>query len=251
MKTTKFVCLFSCALAFGEEVDLSLFEKRYFSQNGEDGVLEKIFELIGADSKYYVEFGVEGGYECNTRYLRQEYGWMGLMMDAGNENPVINLHREYITAENINDLFRKYRVPTKIDLLSIDIDYNDFHVWKAIEGRYTPRVVVIEYNATHLPDEDKIVFYDPQTFWDGSNYFGASILALYKLAREKKYSLVYAEKMGVNLFFIRDDVLQNCSFTFKNVNDVEKIYRYPRYGSGPNGGHPADPKNRPYMRAEN
>jgi len=103
------------------------------SQNGEDGVLEAIFGRIGTTNKYYVEFGVEDGKERNTRFLEERYGWQGLLMDGGHANASINLQREFVTAENIEALFRKYRVPVEPDLLSIDLDGNDYHVWKAIE----------------------------------------------------------------------------------------------------------------------
>jgi hypothetical protein len=232
-----------------QRIDLGNYEKKTYSQNGEDGIIEKIFEIIGTVSKYYVEFGAENGVECNTRNLRQKHHWQGLLMDGGYQNLSINLQKAFINAENINQLFHRYGVPFDFDLLSIDIDYNDFHVWNALSDRYRPRVVVIEYNATHLPFEDKVVEYGPNTRWDGTNYFGASIRSYYLLGRKKAYSLVYAENHGVNLFFIRDDVLKECSATFKNVNCVSQLYKYPRYGSGPNGGHPVDPLNRSYSRA--
>ena len=89
-------------------LDLARFEKKIYSQNGEDGVLQKIFTLIGTTNKYYVEFGVEDGRECNTRILRGS--WTGLLMDGGYEDLEINLHQEFITAENVVDLFKKYDV---------------------------------------------------------------------------------------------------------------------------------------------
>lgn len=232
-------------------IDLSKYEKKVTSQNGEDGVIEAIFSYIGKRSTYYVEFGTQDGSECNTRCLRNK-GWKGLLMDGDFQNSKINLHKEWITSENINSLFEKHHVPRQIDLLSIDIDYNDFYVWQAI-SRISPRVVVIEYNSTHLPHEDKVVLESPGGGWDGSNYFGASILALYNLGRSKGYSLVYAEKNGVNLFFVRDDVLQKLAASkkkFQHVNNVNAIYRPPGYGSGPNGGHTADAYNRPYLTSK-
>lgn len=232
-------------------IDLNEYEKKIYSQNGEDGVIEKIFEIIGTVSKDYVEFGVENGQECNTSYLRQHQHWQGLMMDGRYQDPAINLQKEFISAENINQLFQHYKVPLEFDLLSIDIDYNDFYVWKAINDQYRPRVVVIEYNASHLPYEDKVVKYDPTAQWDSSNYFGASILAYCKLAQKKGYSLVYAENRGVNLFFIQDDVLNECKVIFKDINCVDRIYKHSNFGrNGPNGGHPADPLNRAYVTAE-
>ncbi len=227
-------------------IHLEDFEKKIYSQNGEDGVIIKLIETLGTDSKYYVEFGVQGGEQCNTRYLREHMGWKGLMMDMDFSNPSIGLEKEVVTAENINNLFAKYHVPENLDLLSIDIDYNDFHVWHAIDSKYAPRIVVIEFNGTHLPNEDKVVPYNPRKYWDRCNYFGASILALYNLAKEKGYSLVYVENKGVNLFFVRSDILKNCPYSFPNVNRVKKLYKKPKYGGGPNGGHGPDDKNRPY-----
>ncbi len=238
----------SASLHATEIIDLSKSEFKVYSQNGEDGVIQKIFQSIGTTSKYYVEFGGQDGVQCNTRYLR-EAGWQGLLMDGSYNIPKINLYQEFITAANINALFAKYHVPEEFDLLSIDIDFNDFYVWKAIEG-YHPRVVVIEYNGAHLVDEDKVVIYDAYGKWDRTNYFGASLLALYNLGRFKGYSLVYANANGVNLFFIRDDILsafETSSGKFKHTNNVKAIYQPAQYGRGPNGGHPQDPKMRPYV----
>jgi len=249
------VSLLISTYAFGVHIsaptiDLSRYEKKIYSQNGEDGILKEIFEIIGSKSKYYVEFGVETGKECNTRYLRKKYGWQGLMMDGNHQKPSINLKKEFITPENINQLFEHHNVPFDFDLLCIDIDYNDFYVWNAISDRYHPRVVVIEYNASHLPNEDKVVKYNPVAVWDGSNYYGASILAYYLLGQKKGYSLVYADNCGVNLFFIRNDVLNKSPVTFKDINNVNQLYKPPRYGKDPNGGHCADRFNREYLKAK-
>ena len=243
-----FCLAITCTIGHAESVDLRDFEDRVFSQQGEDGIIDKIFSIIGTDSKYCVEFGGCDGVTCsNTRRLLTYEGWNGVLFDGSHHNPDISLYQEFLTAENINDVFEKYAVPPHLDLLSIDIDFNDFHVWRAIDKKYQPRLVVIEYNATFLPDEDRVVFYEPYAVGDGTNYFGASILAFYILARSKGYSLVYAEKMGVNLFFVRDDLLTD--HPFKNVNDVTALYMFPKYGTGPNEDmykiHSIDPTPQP------
>lgn len=208
------------------EIDLSLYEKRFISQNGEDGVLQKIFDLIGTTNKYYVEFGAGQGHFCsNTKYFREKYGWNGLLLEGScQENPSINLHKEFITAENICDLFKKYNVPQEFDFISIDIDRNDFYVWKALSPYYKPRVVIIEFNSLFNSNEDKVIKYDSQAMWDASEYSGASILALFNLGRKLGYSLVHQESNAINLFFIRDDVIESSKIKFKNVNIVSKIY---------------------------
>jgi hypothetical protein len=99
-------------------------ELKVYSQNGEDGVLLWIFANIGTANHppRFVEFGTESGIQCNTRFLRHHVGWQGLMMDGGNDIPAINLHKEMISAKNINDLLAKYQTPVLLDILSIDVE---------------------------------------------------------------------------------------------------------------------------------
>lgn len=225
--------------------DINPHERRTYSQNGEDGIIEHIFSRIGTTNKFFVEFGVGDGSECNCRYLLEKKGWNGLMMDAGffNETKVVNeivrkaapflkskkdhhvdVKNEIITAENVQSLFRKYNVPKEFDLLSIDIDYNDYWVWKAITD-YLPRVVIIEYNSSVPPTESKVVPYDPKAKWRHTNYFGASLLALSKLASKKGYSLVGCDNNGVNAFFCRSSLVKGI-----RLKDISDAYRPPGYG---------------------
>jgi len=241
-----FLFLLSPILAFSA-VDLSESECQFYSRNGEDGVLVKIFKLIKPSSRFCIDLGATDGFTGSNTVLLRWQGWGCLLLDKKYDIPQNHLHEEFITKENVNDLLSKYSAPVDADLLCIDMDYNDFYIWKAMDEKYKPVVVVIRYNGTHLAHEDKVVQYRPYFCGDGSNYFGASILALYHLGRAKGYSLVYAEKNGMNLFFIREDVLLKNHLVFKDMNDVEKLYRKPNYGTGPNGGYRQDPKNRPYL----
>lgn len=233
-------------------MDLSLFENKIFSQNGEDGITVKLLELIYDNhvDNFYIEFGVNNGIECNTRILREKYIWKGLQMDGGYENDIINLKKEFIMKENIIQLFKKYNVPQRINLLSVDIDFNDFYCLKEILENYECDIIICEYNATHLPNEDKIVIYNKDERWDGSNYFGASLLSLDKLGKKYNYSLIYCDKNGVNCFFIHNNIINSKNLQIKNIEDITKIYKPPLYGNGPNGGHIQDTYNRPYISFE-
>lgn len=168
-------------------------------------------------------------------------------MDGNHFNYSINLRKEWITKENIIDLFKKYNVPEIINLLSVDIDFNDFYCLKEILSVYKCDIIICEYNGTHLPNEDKVIIYDKSGFWDGTNYYGASLLSLNKLARKYNYTLIYCDNAGVNCFFINNSIMNNKNLSFKDIGNINKIYKRPRYGTGPNGGHPSDIKNRKYI----
>lgn len=229
-------------------IDISHKELTVHSESGEDGILFELFNIFGVSNRFYVEFGAEDGTQCNTRALKEMAAFKGVLFDMNRENEDINLYKHTVTTENIIELFRQYNVPEEFDLLSVDIDSHDFYVLHEVLKVYRPRFFICEYNATHLADEDKVVLRSATEF--SGNYFGASILAYYNLARKYGYSLVYANNKGVNLFFVKDDVLVNSIYSIKDINNVAAIYKTPKYGKGPNGGHPADPLNQEYVTSD-
>ncbi|MAE93892.1 MAG: hypothetical protein CL910_04465 [Deltaproteobacteria bacterium] len=183
--------------------DLRPHERQVYSQFGEDGVLEHIFECIGTTNRRFVEFGAKDGVSLsNTANLRLHHGWTGLLMDAAASRSDELVSHAFIDAENVNALFAKHGVPERFDLLSIDIDGNDYWVWKAID-LFTPRVVVIEYNIFFQLDDCRTMPYDAQHVWqEGSCYHGASLAALRKLGHEKGYALVHTDAWAPNAFFV-------------------------------------------------
>ena len=223
-------------------------EKTLYSESGEDGILFELFKIYGVTNKFYVEFGAEDGSQCNTKALRIMNKFQGILFDSSYENIDINLYKHFINEENVLQLFQEYKVPDNFDLLSVDIDSHDFYVLNKILTKYTPRIFVCEYNATHFPDQDKVIKKNETNFV--GNYFGASILAFYNLGKHHDYSLVYANNKGVNLFFVHNDVINNSIYTIPDINDVDKIYKTPKYGNGPNGGHFQDPLQRDYVTSE-
>lgn len=235
-------------------INLQEFEKKVFSQNGEDGIIEKLNELLNKNPKYFVEFGVEDAKECNTRYLcYHDKLWSGLLMDSQHENTNINLQKEFITKDNILSLFEKHQVPKHINLLSIDIDFNDYYILKEILQHYTMDIIICEYNASLTSKEDKVVVYNENHYWDYTNYFGASLLAYTKLCNNFNYSLIYCEENGVNCFFLHNNFVKKLkeeqNLEFLNINNVDLLYKTPKYGFTKNG-HPMDTQNRQYLSSD-
>jgi hypothetical protein len=196
--------------------DLSRYELRVFSQNGEDGVLIEILNRIGVTHRYFVEFGIQEGVEGNCILLADVLGWSGLFLEADPElfgvvsrkyagTPVTVL-RELVTADRFDAILGSAGVPVDLDVLSNDIDGNDIYVWEAL-STHKPRVVVIEYNSGIRHDGPVAQPHDPDRVWDGGSAFGSTVAALEAVGRRKGYTLVHTELTGTNAFFVRDDLV--------------------------------------------
>ena len=171
---------------------------RDYSQNKEGILLKELFDKIGTESRYAVEFGAGDGVSLSNIKGLVELGWEGLQME-GIVEPTSNVKEEFITKDNINDLFKKYNVPHNVDLVSIDIDGNDYWVWK--ELNYAPNVVIIEYNSNFALGENYALIYNEKHVFDG--FYSASISAYIELAKAKGYFL-YREVNFCNLVFVKD-----------------------------------------------
>ena len=211
-------------------------EMKYCSQHGEDGIIDYIFSKIGVTNQYFVEFGAETGLENNTAHLASHKHWGGLLIEGDinkykqlitvteilsriNNSRNITTQYSFVTAENINNIFSENNVPNKFDFLSIDIDGNDYYIWKALRN-YRPRLVVIEYNATFAPPLEWVQKYDSNYTWDGSFLFGASLKSLEILGKELGYSLIGTESFGVNAFFLQTEICNEFGFNRMNAEDA-------------------------------
>lgn len=205
--------------------ELEQYESKRFSQNGEDGVIAEIFKRIGTTNKFCVDLGAYNAVESSNVAALIEDGWEGILIDGSaiSANPLIEVKNHFITAENVNDLLENYDCPTIFDFLSIDLDGNDYWVWKALT--YRPRVLVIEYNGHFEAATSTTIQYDAKFEFKWTDYFGATLSALEKLGKQNGYRLVYADKSGCNAFF----VLNAYSSKFENKS-AEELWHPLFYG---------------------
>ena len=233
---------------FNNPLCLDSYGYKVYSQNDEDGILSEIFNRIGTTNKKFIEFGVENGLECNTHYLLLQ-GWSGLWIDGDDENyHQINkrfytaiktnkllTYNDYVTCSNINNILAACNFSGEIDLLSIDIDGNDYHVWESIK-EISPRVLTIEYNAKIPPNCEWVMAYDPTYIWDNSDKHGASLKSMEILSEMKGYQLVGTNISGVNAFFVRKDLINN---NFYTPATSEHLYNPARFSLKFSNGHPS------------
>ncbi len=173
------------------------------SQSGEDGLFEKIFEIIGEGNKYVVDFGAGDGEGLSNSFnLIHNKGWGGLLIEPGapfaklaemyKSNSKVTVVNDIVGFDDTNKLdahLEKANAPKTPDLVSIDIDGCDVHVWQDCR-RYRSRVICIEFN--HFAPLD--VYMVPPR--DLSLNIGASLLATAEIGRELGYELVATTNMN-------------------------------------------------------
>lgn len=198
------------------------YEFSLFSQNGEDGVLKYLFSEVGFTSRLFLEFGFSVVENNSLRLILHE-GFGGVFID-GNDLPVREFNRaaqsstisdvhainSILNLGNLETTIVESGFPHEIDLLSIDVDGNDYWFWEALVF-LSPRIVAIEYNAG-LGSELAIVVpcdphFDRLTKHPSGHYFGASITSLEKSGKKKGFHLVGYGSEGINAFFVSENCL--------------------------------------------
>ena len=191
-------------------------EYSIFSQHGEDGVLAFLMDKL-SKNKTFFEIGFHAT-ESNCLNLAVNNGFTGCFVDAekGHCSKALSLYKKlnldvdvinsYIN-KNINEIYGEKYVNKEVDVFSIDVDGIDYWVWKYLDAN--PRVVVVEYNSLIDIVKGSATVPYSETFDNKgiSYYHGASLSAFNNLAKKKGYTLVYCESVGVNAFYVRNDLL--------------------------------------------
>lgn len=228
---------------------LAAVEFRVFSQFGEDGIIQHLVHRCGLARELhtFVEFGASDYEESNTRFLLMSDDWRGLVLDGSADNIAhvrarpwfwrheLTAAQAFVTAENIDGLIAGHGYSGDIGLLSIDIDGNDYWVWRAIRS-VNPVIVVAEYNSLFGGEHPVTIPYDA-SFARGkahySNlYWGASLPALERVAREKGYVCVGSNSAGNNVFFVRRDFAARVRAVSPGDAYVRARFRESRDASG-------------------
>ncbi len=184
--------------------------KNVTSENGEDGIIEHIFEALSVSRGFCVDIGAcDGKKWSNSWNLIANKGWQGLLIEADSDafkqltvnykdNAKASCVNVHVTSETLNLLLDKHKVPQNFDLLTIDVEGNDYHLFAALE-RYTPTVAVIDFNPSVANDIRFIQENNEQA------HYGASLLSLIELASRKGYTL--AAVTDWNAIFARNEAL--------------------------------------------
>ena len=191
-----------------------------YSQFGEDGILYFLCNRLDMRRPRILELGVGNFEECNSRFLAEHLQADVVVVDARTDliksvkalplfwkNHLLPIE-EWITPESIRALQETAKeFMGGIDILSIDIDGNDYWVAKEIDFREI-EIVVVEYNpffgcrrAISVPRDDTFDRRTAHFTWD---YYGASLLAYVHLLEGHNFTFVGTNRQGTNAFFVKN-----------------------------------------------
>jgi hypothetical protein len=170
-----------------------------WSQCGEEGYIKYILDNIPHE-RFLVDIGASDGYSnSNTRYFIEQ-GYDAILLDGSNRGSK-EVKQEWITAENICDVLKKYDCPKEFGLLSIDIDGNDSYIIEEILKEYRPSLIVAEINGTIPKGISKTIVYNPDHRFENDNYYGFSFDYAIKLAERNGYRVVF-QNNAMNVYMV-------------------------------------------------
>ena len=203
---------------------INQFEFSITSQNNEDGLIEHIFSKI-KNNRTFFEIGFEFS-QSNTINLIKK-GWKGTLVDvdvkkcADMKNFLkkkfsssrIEVLNQFINKNNLNLIIKN----KNIDFFSIDVDGNDYWVLKNLNTKNI-KVICAEYNP-FFKKKSVSIPYNSNFRYKNDFYFGASIIAIYKILKKKKFELIALDSSGTNAFFIKKKFKNN----FKSLNPYKSF----------------------------
>ena len=206
--------------------------KQITSTGNQDGIIEYICKNISIKNKFCIGLGYASpelrstGGRNNTLNIIINKKWDNLLLDKRHENHSCKLYKEFITSDNICDIFKKHNVPVEPGYISININTTGLWITDAILDKYNPSFFSITFNP-NIPIDYAITFpNDPNERWESDKIMSASLKAINIMAEKHNYSLVYAGKYGTDghhdAFFIRNKLLG--SLATPNIKNFKYVF---------------------------
>lgn len=199
------------------------FRKKYsmnkYSQNGEDGIINELCARMGLVPKWVCEFGAWDGKFLSNTFQFIEQGTNAVLIEGDpvkytalqktakeypNIIPLCAMISHKNTSQMLDTLLSKTQIPTDFDILSIDIDGEDYHIWESLQ-LYNPKIVIIEINSLIHPDNTEYIH--------SSSCLGSGFGATLALGTRKGYTFVCHTG---NMIFIRSDLFDKLNISYTN-----------------------------------
>jgi len=217
-----------------------------FSQNGEDGILDVLRHQLINSNRYFIEIGVSDGIQNNSAWLVVAEQYYGIMIEGNSKllerakrmiegySIGAECYNMFVTRENVQNL-KSMSFHHDPDVLSIDIDGNDYYIAKAIlDCGLRPKIFVVEYNSVYGPDRSETIEYRDDFNFKKAHptelYYGVSISGWRIFFDRYGYRFLTVDRNGVNAFFV-DPVFFNATFLsgIKGLIFAENGFQYKKF----------------------
>lgn len=167
--------------------------KDLYSQNGEGLYLEYILYSLGIEIADCIDIGGGDGFYLSNTYHLLKGGNLRQVFDRENGQDVnlISLS-EYVRGAGW-------------DLISVDIDGNDYWVIEKILTSNDPKILIAEFNASYT--DSRTIKYNPDHVWAGDSYYGFTFEAGVKLAEKHGYKVIF-QIADMNMIMVRADLIE-------------------------------------------
>jgi len=170
------------------------------SQNGEDGIIKKLFEIFCIREGYLCEFGSGEGIGLSNTFkiYNTARSFTPILIEADLDlyekslnklkhyEPKIILNKRVSpdpeSSDSLDNILLSLNIPDlkqHLRLLSIDVDGPDLQIWESFNN-FRPDIVIIEVDSN----------YPPTHLTSPEDTSGASALSMVQLATRKGYELV-------------------------------------------------------------
>lgn len=196
------------------------YAKNVYSQNGEDGIIEELLQRLNISSGWVCEFGAwDGIYLSNTFNLIQK-GFNGIYIEGDESKfqdllktvekhnkivPINKFIKHDIHEQSLDTILKDTNIPIDFDVLSIDIDSYDYHIWESLKI-YSPKIVIIEINSSINTNVENHIHQE-------GVYQGTSFKPMLDLGVKKGYKFVLHTG---NMIFVRNDLFDKLNISYEN-----------------------------------
>ena len=217
--------------------NLSDVDYKVFSQTGEDGIIDYLLYSLNIKVPKFVEIGVGDYRESNTRYIFEKNCCKGIIIDKNHNlknkvSEVVKLWRgdltiveTTVTSKNIVDILFSNYFENDVDILSLDIDGIDYWIIDTLPEKFS-KVAIIEYNSIFGSNLEvtipNIENFDRKKYHYSCLCYGASLKALIKLMKRKKYVFVGTNIACHNAFFVLESEVKKLNLTLPDTNNLTK-----------------------------
>lgn len=222
----------------GEKTSLEKYGFSVWSQTDEDGILSFLVSRLNFAKPKCLEIGAGNFIESNFRFLAEILNASVFAVDAREDltsevrkqtlawlAPVVP-HQAWVTPRNISEIMAiAAKEIGDIDILSIDLDGNDYWVLEAANLENI-KLVMVETNSlfgglvpVSVPRDDQFSRF---TAHHSGLYWGASLQAFVHLLEPRGFRLVGRNSKGFNAFFVKKDIVAGDPLLTRLSENVNK-----------------------------